>query len=42
MNGLDLVKKALQLWRENRGDESTYLQCQRFDGFYVQSAWAGN
>ena len=42
MNGLDLVKKALQLWRENRGNESTYLQCQRFDGFYVQSAWAGN
>lgn len=42
MNGLELVERALDLWVANRGSESTYLQCQRFDGFYMQWAWQGN
>lgn len=42
MNGLDLAKKAVALFQENRGSESLYLQCQRFDGFYAQAAWQGN
>lgn len=42
MNGLELAKKAVALWRQQHGDASLYLQCQRFDGFYTQSGWAGH
>ena len=42
MNGLELAQRALQLWKQNRGNESTYMQCQRFDGYYWQWAWQGN
>lgn len=42
MNGLDVTNLALDLWAEYRGDESTYMQCQRFDGWYWQAAWQGN
>lgn len=42
MNGLDLGRKAVSLFQANRGGESLYLQCQRFDGFYTQAAWQDN
>lgn len=41
MNALDLVKAAVAEWRKNRGDQSTYLRCQHFDGWYVQWAYEG-
>ena len=41
-DGLFYTNRALDLWVENRGNESTYMQCQRFDGYYWQWAWQGN
>lgn len=41
-NALDVAKSALALWRRYRGNESTYLQCQRYDGWYWQAAYQGN
>lgn len=41
-NALDVAKEALRLWRNVRGNESTYLQCQRYDGYYWQWAYQGN
>lgn len=42
MNGLELAKSAVALFQDIRGDESLYLQCQRFDGAYTQAAYQGN
>lgn len=41
-NGLDLAKGAVRRWRGEHGDESLYLQCDRFDGFYTGAEWQGN
>lgn len=42
MNGLDLGKKALALFRQVRGNESLDQQCQRMSGYYTQWAYQGN
>ncbi len=40
-SSIDVAKTAVALWRGNHGDESLDQQCQRFDGYYWQWAWAG-
>lgn len=40
-NALDLAKKAVAAWKKNRGNQSTYLKCQHFDGWYMQWAYEG-
>lgn len=42
MNALELAQKAVALWRSVHGDQSLYLFCQRFDGYYVQWAYQGD
>lgn len=41
-NALEIARKAISLWRQVHGNESLYMQCQRFDGFYWQWAFQGN
>lgn len=41
-NALDIAKRAVALWRSVHGNESLYLQCQRFSGYYEQWAYQGN
>lgn len=41
VNALNLVRSAVKEWRKNRGDQTTYLKCQHFDGWYVQWAYEG-
>lgn len=41
-SALDVAKRAVALWRQVHGNESLYLQCQRFDGYYWQWAYQGN
>lgn len=40
-DGLQYTQRALELWRSVRGNESTYMQCQRYDGFYWQWVYLG-
>lgn len=40
-NALQVTEQAVALWRANHGNESLDQQCQRFDGYYWQWAWAG-
>ena len=40
-NALDLVKATVAKWRFYRGNQTTYLSCQHFDGWYVQWAYEG-
>lgn len=42
MNALDLARQAVSEFRNNNGNESLYLQCQRFDGFYIQATATGD
>lgn len=42
MNGLEFQKGTVQRWRGEKGDVSTYLLCQKFDGFYTQAQFQGN
>lgn len=39
---LELAQSAVQEFRNNNGGESLYLQCQRFDGFYIQATATGD
>ena len=40
MNGLELIQRATARWRSGEGaGTSTYLLCQRFDGWYVSRAY---
>lgn len=41
MNGLELGKKALALFRQVRGSQSLDQQCQRLSGYYTQWAYQG-
>lgn len=38
---LDIARNAVAKWRQYHGNESLYNQCQRYDGYYWQWAWAG-
>lgn len=40
-DALDVAKEAARLWRSVRGNDDAYMQCQRFDGYCWQWAWAG-
>lgn len=42
MNGLELGRAALALWRSVRGNESLDQQCQRLSGYYTQWAYQGH
>jgi len=41
-NTLEVTEQAVALWRSLHGNESLDQQCQRFDGYYWQWAWAGS
>lgn len=41
-NALDVARDAVAKWRTIHGNESLYNQCQRYDGYYWQWAWAGS
>lgn len=41
-NTLEVTEQAVALWRSLHGNESLDQQCQQFDGYYWQWAWAGS
>ena len=40
-NTYQVTEQAVSLWRSLHGNETLDQQCQRFDGYYWQWAWAG-
>lgn len=42
MNYRELAVAAVARWRQYHGNESLYLQCQRFSGYYMQWVYQGN